>query len=824
MRKTHFAVLATAGLLAACGGGGGTADPVPPSTSTKVSLTGVAAKGLMAFADVNVYEAKDGVIGSTSLVSGITTDKDGKYSLSFDGTQGLPYVIKVTAKAGTVHADEAAGPGTPPQALPVGFAMRALLVPATSGAITTTVTVTPFSEMAAAAAASASGGITAANATQAISTSSQLLGFDPRLVEVKSTSATGSSQNEQSLAVMLTAVSQLAKTGAIGCATGNAGEKTQCVVLALGSASSLNSFKLSSTAGGDVSAALSAAVSTVLTTPSLAGTVDSSTLAAAVTNLGCTSNCVAAPAASATAITAAKLLFTEIKSDWASMFSRGGAAAVATGVANVEAFKFKTTMENVHAPVKTLLGDSGAVLMGLDLYNDYKAGRTTSVSRSRAPGEVSGDGSANFSNYSAVGCALYQDLNANAATSALATSIANANSIGCSARYFLSYRTTNTGSVTTEWRHGFVITPNADGTFSYSARARRSENTYVRSTNRSSQTANVGLQQDSSGAVLAFAGTLTQTLSNNHITGFTMVGELPAGFVMGGNTLANFKHSVSLTGSKTIDAVNSNITSTTLSGNIASIDSNGVILSTLTVKNGLLSTVPVSRDASGNQVSPTASTAVSSAGGEIGAVALSLLFTTPTAAFEGVLSLSDAVWDKSGTEFQPTKATLSGAARNTTVAGVTTEFLSGVFTASTTGYAGFDATQPRSASNSFITSVQFVGKVTAPNRPVLEITMGGTHLSNSNDGVTQSASLQYRTLVNGVPRTVVNVTGSPDATGQIKNFTLTEASANLSMSWIDQATTIKLMSNSTLEIGSLNTATGLATFIDGSSASLDIGL
>ena len=821
--------MASAGLLAACGGGS-TADPGPAvSTSTKVSLTGVAAKGLMAFADVNVYEPKDGVIDntSTSLVSGVSTDKDGKYSLIFDGTQGLPYVIKVTAKAGTVHADEATGTS---QALPVGFALRALLVPATSGAISTAVTVTPFSEMAAAA-ASASGGVTAANATQTISTSSQLLGFDARLVEVKSTSASGSSQHEQTLAVMLTAVSQLAKTGAIGCATGSAGDKTQCVVQALGSASALNSYKLSSTAGVDVSAALSAAVSTVLTTPSLAGTVDSSTLAAAVTNLGCTSNCVAAPAgttppvaASATAITAAKLLFTEIKSDWASMFSRGGAAAVATGVANVEAFKFKTTMENVHAPVKTLLGDSGAVLMGLDLYNDYKAGRTTSVSRSRAPGEVSSDGSANFSNYSAVGCALYQDLNANAATSALATSIANANSIGCSARYFLSYRTTNTGSVTTEWRHGFVITPNADGTFSYSAHARRSENTYVRSTNRSSQTANVGLQQDSSGAVLAFVGTLAPTLSNGDITGFTMVGELPAGFVMGGNTLANFKHSVSLTGSKTINAANSNTTSTTISGNIASIDSNGATLSTLTVHNGLLNTVPVSRDASGRQVSPTAPTAVSSAGGEISAVTLNLAFATPTAAFEGVLSFGDSIWDKSGTEFQPTKATFSGAARNTTVAGVTTEFLSGVFTANTTGYAGFDATKTRSASNSFGTSAQFVGKVSAPNRPVLEITFGGTHLSNSHDGVTQSASLQYRTLVNGVPRTVVNVTGSPDATGQIKNFSLTEASANLSLNWIDKATTIKLMSNTTLEIGSLNTATGLATFTDGSSASLDIGL
>ena len=111
------------------------------------------------------------------------------------------------------------------QPLPVGFAMRSLLPAATSDTVTTSASVTPFSEMAVAAAAEAPGGVTTANATQAVTTMVHLLGFNPSNVVPTTTSGANATPDQQKLAVMLTAVSQLAASNALGCNTGSAGDK-----------------------------------------------------------------------------------------------------------------------------------------------------------------------------------------------------------------------------------------------------------------------------------------------------------------------------------------------------------------------------------------------------------------------------------------------------------------------------------------------------------------------------------------------------------------------------------------------------------------------
>ena len=98
MRHLHLAAIAAAMCISACGGGGGgytspTTPVVTPSTSVTVALSGTAAKGLMANADVNVYAANaDGTVSTTSLAS-TTTQADGTYTLSFSGEQGKAYVI-----------------------------------------------------------------------------------------------------------------------------------------------------------------------------------------------------------------------------------------------------------------------------------------------------------------------------------------------------------------------------------------------------------------------------------------------------------------------------------------------------------------------------------------------------------------------------------------------------------------------------------------------------------------------------------------------------------------------------------------------------------
>jgi len=838
------AALATAGLLAGCGGGGGSSDTGTSgggssngggtTSAAKVSLTGVAAKGLMANADVAVYAVNsDGTLASTALAS-TTTDAKGAYTLSFSGTKDQPVVVKVSAKAdgSTTHLDEVSASA---QALPSGFAMRALLVPTATGDITTSNSVTPFSELAVAAAAKAGGGITAANAAQATSTISQLLGFDPSTVAA-TTVAAASTANQQKLAVLLTAVSQLAHSGALGCSSGSAGDKTKCVVDTLASAASTTTLKLSTSSGTDVSAALGSALTTVLADSSLTGTVSAATLAVAAANLACTTSCTAASAgsstgtdATATAIAAAKLLIAEIKTDWGAMFSSGGASSTASGAANQQAFKFQTAMTDVNVPVQLLAKDLGALLLGIDYYNDIMAGRDTDFGgRSRGDASlVANDGSVSGSSAFPAGCSVYQD----SGTTVLATAKSNANYIGCGARFYVTVSSSGSTTVRTEWRHGFTITPNADGSFGYSTRARRRVTTCV--SGSCTVTTNEALQTDASGAAIAaFTGTVTPTLSGSYgdITTFNVSGELPAAFKDGGNTLVSgsYKHVIAMSGTQTVNS-DSTVVST-LAGTLKAVDSSSATTGTLTLKPGSsLSQVPVSFDASGNMVSPSSPAAVGTSGAHtLSGLSLGLVFSTSSAEFEGSLTASGATWDASGTELEPTSASLSGALRNLDSSGSSTEFINGTLSATSTGWSSFNAKAVQSSGNRYTLNFVFTGTITAPSRPTLALTWSSGWINDgggSGGGTPIDHTVQYRTLVAGTPKLVVNLVGTRDhSDGGVSHIALSEDTAKLAIGWDYGASTADLYYNTSTKIGTVTRSTGLLTFTDGSFVSVDLDL
>lgn len=826
MRKFLFVVMAGAGLLSACGGSGTEPTPVEPaSTSATVALSGIAAKGLMDAADVDVFAVKsDGTVDSTALVR-TTTGPNGAYSLSFTGNKDQPYVVRVSAKAGTTHLDEVTNTA---QALPVGFVMRAFVTPTATGSVTKTASITPFSEMTVAAAAKATGGLSAANAAQAVSAVSQLLGFDPTTVAAKSV-ANAAGANEQKLAVMLTAVSQLANTNGLGCTTGSAGDRTKCVVDALAAATNKDSIKLGSTTD-DVSAKLAAAVTTVLTTEAVRAKVDAAVLTTVVANLGCGSSCAAAaagttpaaPSATATAIAAAKLLFGQIKTDWSAMFSTGGVTSIAGGAVNKEAVKFKTVMDSAQVPADMLVKSVGAIVTGIDLYNDFKSGRSTANFRNRGDADQVTKGATSSLDASPpVGCSLYV---ANTGSGAVATAIDSVGSIACTSRFYVTSSGRGVNFVRTTWRQSFVIVPEATGGYTYKARARRSVTTCSGSPVTCSQTINENMLADASNADPTFDGSFTHKLSApfGDIQEFTLSGRMPPAFTPGGTTLVGASNQVSMTGTQTVAAVGD--VRSSLAGSLVTKDSSGATLSTLTVKPGSsLASSPVSQDAFGNEVAPGSATAVRTSGGQLSAMTLNLVFGLPTAEFEGLLSLPESAWDKSGTSFAPTKATLSGALRNIGSAG-STEFLKGTFTATTTGYAAFDATKAMTATNNFQVSASFAGSLTATNRPTLEFTLGTSTTAFDMDanGVKQ-LTLQYRTLVAGVPRTVVSLTGDRLPSGDYA-IKLTEATSKLSMAWTGKPATVDLLVNDSTKVGSLATGSGLLTFIDGSFMSLDIGL
>ena len=796
---TSLITLAAALCLVACSNGGGSDSP---DTTATVALSGTAAKGLMAGADVAVYPVNaDGSVGTSALTT-TTTDGSGRYSLSFSGTKGEPYVVRVTAKAGTTHLDEVTGAAQP---LPTGFAMRMLVVPASTGAQTVSASITPFSELAAAAASKATGGINAANAAQAMSTVKQLLGFDPTTVAVKSTT-TATSTDEQKLAVLLTAVSRLADTGGVGCSTGTPGEKAKCVVDTMASAANAASLKLSAGTGGsatDVSAALSSAVSDVLTTPALAGTVSPAAMATVMANLGCTTTCAAGstggPSTVATAIAGSRLLFTQIKSDWSAMFSRGG--TLGSGAVNREALAFERAMAGAQPPVETLGKDLGALLLGVDLYNDYLAGRTTVSARGRGDGSlIADDGSGDFSGTPATGCTILNDSGDQAKTPAEATAI------GCSARYYVSRSYFAGGNNTTEWRHGFTITPNTDGSFDYNSRARRRVQRCTGSD--CTITVNEALQVDGTGTPLPpFSGKLTPVLSaaRGSIKSFTLAGDLPAAFRASGRTLLNLKHAVNVNGNQT--TATDGIITSVLGGSIVAYKTDGTVAGTLTLKTGTFKQVPVA-----------------SGGTEPYEVDLDLVWNAGGSEFEGRLALTDSAQDASKSLRSPTKLVLSGALRNT-AAGATTEFLRGVFNVGVTGLAAYNDTLPLSAGNSPGVDVAFVGAVSASGRPTLEFSIGAkSSLFDAQSGVDPTISMQYRTMVGSTPRLVVTLTAQSTPSGRTE-FKLSESTANVSMSWLDsKPATVDLMYANSTKIGTLDTSTGLMTFTDGSFISLDVGL
>lgn len=145
MIKMTGMVLASALIMTGCGGGGGGGGSVSPTVAlpSPTSVGGTAAKGIIKQAKVLACRIVSGAPEADASCASTTTGNDGSYSVTFsDGFTG-PAMIKVMAGAASTMVDETTGAD-----IPYNMTMRAV-VPAVSGS--TTVYVTPFSEMAASA-------------------------------------------------------------------------------------------------------------------------------------------------------------------------------------------------------------------------------------------------------------------------------------------------------------------------------------------------------------------------------------------------------------------------------------------------------------------------------------------------------------------------------------------------------------------------------------------------------------------------------------------------------------------------------------------------
>jgi hypothetical protein len=214
----HTLALVALAALAACGGGGGSDSPSTGGTSAaQVTVQGVAAKGLLQKAKVEVLQVNAN--GSTTLLKEGTTDDKGGYSLA-GIPAGTAVVVRVSAVTGTKMVDEATGNTLD---APSGFVMRAATVTQEGG--TNALQITPFSEMAVAK-AEASGGLSANNIEAANADVRTYLGFD--VLAEKPEFSGANPQNKAALAVA--AISQLASTSGLNCTDTKPADRVKCVV------------------------------------------------------------------------------------------------------------------------------------------------------------------------------------------------------------------------------------------------------------------------------------------------------------------------------------------------------------------------------------------------------------------------------------------------------------------------------------------------------------------------------------------------------------------------------------------------------------------
>jgi hypothetical protein len=618
-------------------------------------------------------------------------------------------------------------------------------------------------------------------------------------------SGESASEDQQKLGIMLAAVSKMAQNGDAGC-SGSGGEKNRCVVEKLSKASRAGTFKLEDgddKLGPQVAAAVQRALDDRAMQQRLGLSISSATLAAINANLSCEddSRCRATVPTPTTgtvadAITATKAMLTQLRSDFNALATSAEPGQVSA--AETELNKFGSRMQQVQVPAELMIRDTTAVMLGVELWNDFQAGRSGNQ-RGKWRGDFATGGFAPSEiPLGGVGCTVYEDVD----NKVPATSPATAKQVGCSARYFLDFPAPAAGTLSTaptEYAHGFTILPPADtavaGTGTVSFTYKSSAFSRVRSAPVLGDQVFLGTR--------GRTGTITATVTAaGELSALQVTGLLPGAFKFGGNTLVDDHQqwSMNLTRSGTPTTT----TTVAVSGSVASMDANNAVLGTLTVNSGSVVEVPVGTPAEL----------------KLNSAALDIGWETAGAAFHGTFAVGDRITNAEGGGTRPANVSLGGVF-TTIDNGVRTDFASGTFKVAFKGFDTFTPSLPVSSTNTFTSDASFTGSVTAPGRPLLMATLA---LSTKGPLFEPSAALlQYRSVVNGTPRATIDLSANLAAAGG-PTFTLKESSVGISLTVTEGAKTADVLLNGTTKIGVLDFDHGVLTFADGTSVSVDLKL
>ena len=810
-------VLSITTFLTACGGGGesnsGASIIGTPNNQTYM-IEGFAAKGTLKYATVELYRLDSK--GSETLVYTVETRADGTYKIyDLISTAGQKYIIKIRSNVRTIHDDET----TNNKLLPSTFEMSAITQ---TDSITTTASVTPFSNMIVEAARKAAGGLSDANnISKAQSTVTEMLGFNPTIISKND----GVSVEAQKMSILLTAVSQMAKDNSLNCGA-TPGERTACVVKKLGEAATTTSLKMEATIEGtkvNVANKLATAVNTTIANnPSL----ESAIVAQAISKLSCTANCSPAVAQDTTTVSdigKVKAVFDEIRTDLKNMFSSDGVTSSSKGKANLQAFKFQQSFESVKLSTDQVDKDFAAIQAGIDLYNNYKNQAGSPVTANLNYGDFSYTSGLNAYSYASLVCTLYQTEPIPNTTSTAATvNGKNANYVGCSSIFSWTITPNNLAKTNAyeSYRRSFVLVPSASGSFTYKMFSRKITYNCPFTATTCTTSVTEFLGNDARGNNMTYSGAHQgsinpSTRNSNGVTSYTLSGDLAPGFQYTPKTTgaANYvpvslarndgKDSWNLNIQATENLTTTEITKLVLSGNVSSFNGVGTKISEIAINNG--------SNIDRLNYSGLLDLSFSATSG------------TTTSSLSGVLKAGTPVTDKSGNRTIPSKINFTGTFSNAVSGGIPINFLQGAIDVEIKNYNTYDVRFVESLTNTPTQVITFTGSVTAPDQPKLEILLSTTGKSFNLQDTAMAAELAYNRYSGDVKNRTVTISLTRTSTTSAKRVSLIESTSGLSISFLDSDSTALVKVNG-VEIGTWDLSSGLVTFKDGSVVSLDINV
>ncbi len=282
---------------------------------------------------------------------------------------------------------------------------------------------------------------------------------------------------------------------------------------------------------------------------------------------------------------------------------------------------------------------------------------------------------------------------------------------------------------------------------------------------------------------------ITQRDSNGQITALSLAGELsPAFSIEGGSfnmppvaTVLGDKHNVAL--SAALSKVGT-LDKLALSGSIALIKADA-----------LETRIEL---AVGSYLHATTGNASAEDGSQ--EMLLKLKANTAGSAVTGDIKLSAFKLDVSHTSYIPTLVSFIGSVQRNGVS-----FFDGSVTVEALNHASFNVNLPRSSTNVHTLRVGFVGKVTIPARPILDVNLSVTH-NDAGASSTAALSGQYRQGL-----ITINLTGISSPTTHILTLESTEGVKLV----IDESKTSHPLTVNGEEVGTFTPSNSRITYIDG---------